>query len=376
MAAVTSVFAKPSLFRTAMFVVVAIMSLFTVDTFLHRMEVAESRVESERFFAEGKQLLAKGQNDQAVDQFRAAYSLNRANQEYQLAFGQALLAAGRLTEAEVTLSNLLQRDATSGPANLAMAHLAVKQDQSIEAASYYHRAIYGQWKNDPRANRIQARIQLTDLLAQSDSREALLAELLPLLEEAPDDLAIRKRIGHLYIAAGSPGRATDLFRDLLNRDPQDADAYAGLGEAEFARGNYRTAQTNFAAALRLHPGDADIQRQIDLSRTVLDLDPTQRGLSLEEQYKRSLKLVELALAGLKQCRVEPQQPSTADPVRNLMEASDAILKQRMPRARLNAAVETNLDQANKLWQARKTECKQTPADSQQPVALVLAKVNQ
>ena len=85
-----------------------------------------------------------------------------------------------------------------------------------------------------------------------------MAELLPLQYEAPDNLQTRKRIARLYLLAGSPSRALDLFKEILRQQPQDFDAYAGLGEAEFARGNYRTARTNFMVALRLKPADEEI----------------------------------------------------------------------------------------------------------------------
>jgi len=146
--------------------------------------------------------------------------------------------------------------------------------------------------DDASASELKARFELTDLLSHQNSRAALLAELLPLQNEAPDDDATRKKLGNLFIAAGAPARAAPILRDILRRRPGDAEAHAGLGSAEFALGNYRMAQTEFVTALRLRPNDGDTRKSLDLCSLVLELDPARRGLSPDEQYARSLTLVE------------------------------------------------------------------------------------
>ena len=57
----------------------------------------------------------------------------------------------------------------------------------------------------------------------------LLAELLPLQEEAAKDKAMQKRVAHLFLVADSPSRGAEALRDLVRQHPTDADAYAGLG---------------------------------------------------------------------------------------------------------------------------------------------------
>src|SRR5579863_6846657 len=66
--------------------------------------------------------------------------------------------------------------------------------------------------------------------------------------EASTDLQTRTRIGELFLSAGSPVRAADVFQDILRPDSENADAYAGFGEAEFAGGNYQPARTDFLNA--------------------------------------------------------------------------------------------------------------------------------
>jgi tetratricopeptide (TPR) repeat protein len=267
---------------------------------------------------------------------------------------------------------MLQRSATDGAANLAMARVMVKEGRSVEATSYYHQSIYGRWKQDAQANRVKVRFELIEVLVRQNADREVLAELLPLQDEAPDDIQMRKRIARLYLSAGSPSRALDLFREILRQQPQDFDAYAGLGEAEFARGNYRIARTDFRVALRLNPANEEIRKRLGVCETVLALDPTQRGLSTAERYRRSIKLVELAANAMNRC-VEAPTPETAH---GLAERAGQALKRRAGPSRQEEVTETNLELAERLWQARQKQCKQTPTEAEEPLALVLAKLAQ
>ena len=70
----------------------------------------------------------------ATAQFDEAISLARENPAYPLALAEALEAAGRLPEAEATLSELLERDGTGGAPNLAMARVQAKEGRLTDAA--------------------------------------------------------------------------------------------------------------------------------------------------------------------------------------------------------------------------------------------------
>src|SRR5690348_1478065 len=109
-----------SLLRTLLLSVAAIAAFFLLDTLLYRTERAESRAAAARAYAEGTSLMKQGRLLDAVGQFDEAISLARDNPAYPLARAQALLAAGHLPEAEATLTELLQNNATAGAPNLAM----------------------------------------------------------------------------------------------------------------------------------------------------------------------------------------------------------------------------------------------------------------
>jgi tetratricopeptide (TPR) repeat protein len=114
-------------------------------------------------------------------------------------------------------------------------------------------------------------------------------------------LKTRTRLGRLFLLAGSPARAADVFRGILHDAPANADAYAGLGEAEFARGNYRAAQRDFQTALRLAPDDQAARQRLDLCNELLMLDPTMRGLGPLERFSGASSLSSLRPDQTSQC---------------------------------------------------------------------------
>jgi tetratricopeptide (TPR) repeat protein len=353
-----------------LFVVIAV--LFSIDTVLARIDRDESRSEARRLFREGQRFAAEGNYLAAIGRLRSAEFLARGNRDYQLALGEALLGAGKPAEAEAAFAELLQGNANWGPAELAMARALARERRMAEAMTYYHRAIFGQWPDDSVNHRVSVRFELIDLLVAQDAKEELLAELLPLLDEAPTDLALRKRLGRWFLIAGSPGRAADVFQAIVRTSPQDAEARAGIGEAAFARGSYRTARREFQAALRLAPADTAIAARLTLVGQVLALDPTQRGLAPAERNERSRNLVRLALDGLVVCA----GPTPTASVQNVIDSTRSRLAPSVRAARRREGYEADLDLAERLWRLRQDHCAPATSSATDPVALVLARLAQ
>jgi tetratricopeptide (TPR) repeat protein len=356
-----------SVVGTLALVLIAIVVLSAVDAFLARTERSENLAEANRLAAAG----GGAKPMDAVADYKAAIAIERENPSYWLSLGEAQLTAGELADAEKTLTELLRRDSTAGAVNLALARVLVKEGRITDAVSAYHRAIYGHWERDAEKNRVNVRFELVNLLEQQGSKEELLAELLPLLDVAPEDLELRTRLGHSFLAAGSAPRAVEIFRDILRKHPQDAEAYTGLGEAEFALANYQGAHSDFQIARSLRPSDVEIQKRLDLTAQVLALDPMRRGLGPEEQYRRSLKLVDLAAAAIKRC----SSGSSAEEEDALDEAERAMTK-RATASELSAAVESDLNLAEELWKIRQQECRQASTAEEDALRLVLARIAQ
>ncbi len=360
-----------SFLGTFALVFASMAGLFVFDAFLERAQIAESRAEAERLFERGERSQAQGRYGSAIEDFRGALTFARQNVGYQLALARALLAAGKFSDADAVAAAVLASDPGNGEANLAMARILVKEDRIADAGSYYHRAIYGRWGGDAANRRLEARLELIDLLARENDKQQLLAELLPLQEEKLD-IATRERIAHLYLTAGSPSRAFDMYRVILRERPSDPGAFAGLGEAEFARGNYKTAHTEFLIASHLLPHDAELRKRLDLSSEVLSLDPSSRGLSAHERYERSSRLLEMAVESLERCKTV-DMPVDAQALLDTAQGAFAV---KLKPGGEDEATNTNVDLAEKTWQTRKRICAEAASETEEPLALILAKIAQ
>ena len=282
-------------------ILIVIMALLAADTSLARVDRRESAAHAASLYAEGQALLVSGQPHLAVERFALAFASERSNVRYQLALGEALLGDGRLEEAETTLNVVLARAQTDGAANIAMARVLTRGKRVDDAKSFYHRAIYGRWGADSVHARFVSRLELIDLLVAQGAKRELLAELLPLQEVMPDSLALRRRIGHLFILAGSPAHAVTIFRELLHRNPADGDAYSGMGEAALSLGDFRTARTDLLEASRLLPQDTAIAMRLALADTILAINPIERGLSAHERFVRAHDILARTLALAPSC---------------------------------------------------------------------------
>jgi tetratricopeptide (TPR) repeat protein len=351
-------FAGRSFLGTVALVFLAIAILSAVDMFLAGLERKETRIEAAHLFAQGRDLMQRGKKTEAIERIQDALASDRGNHDYLRTLAQAQFEAGKTADAESTIEELLQTDSTDGLATLIMGRILAKEGQFPEAISYFRRAIYGHWNGDAAGNRLRARFELIDLLARRNSKEELLAELLPVL-------------GRLFLLAGSAGRAAAVFRGVLRNVPANADAYAGLGEAEFARGDYRAAQRDFQSALRLAPVDQTTRQRLDVCNELLMLDPTVRGLGPAERFHRSLKLLDLTLDQTRPCI--GQNPSFQ--LQQFFDQAGKTLEARVSAAHQSEASEANLDLAEQLWQARRQECTPPPA-TDSPLALVLARLAQ
>jgi tetratricopeptide (TPR) repeat protein len=343
------------------------------------LDRSENLAEAQQLYEEGSRVAAQARYEGAVKLFRAALADARENRDYQLALARALTKQGQQQEAEDLLHDLLRRDANDGAFNLAMARLYAREGHTVDAASYFHRAIYGQWRAPSsrsdfdswagQRSPLAARFELTSLLVQSKDYKALLPELLALQDEAPKDLATQMRIAKLYLTAEAPSHAETMYRAMLNASPEaqhDVEVRTGLADAEFAEGAYRNAETDYLAALDLQ--DVPQTRQkLELCGQILKLDPTQRGIGVKERYERSRNLVETVLERFEKCR------GVNAPEADLVEKAQTALRGSVPAASLESAMEWNIDLAERLWHAAGQSCG-TNAQSQDPIALVLAKI--
>ncbi len=363
--------------KLALIAVVALViaALATVDKFLADAQQRSGERLAHRAYVDGLRLLNSGKADEAVEAFRKAHALDRGNIDYEIDLITALTAAGKLDRAELLTKEVLERDPNDGRANLAAAHLMIKKGMMADAESYYHRAVYGEWPTDAPAHSRSVRMELADFLAARGKQQELLAELLPLQEEAGKDPATAEHLARLFLLAGSPSRAADEYRVLIKRNPGDAAAYAGLGQAELQSGEYRLAHEAFLAASARKPNDPSIRRELDLVSTLTALDPTSRKLTSIEKYRRSRQILDLARSDLQRCATDRPGTDSVDAAQ-LLNSAGNLATSKMPASINNEMAEGVLSLAEKLWQARIKICGAATSPDEQPLRLIVEKLAQ
>lgn len=363
-------------------VLLGLVLLFGIAGFLTSSYREDRETLASLHFDTARTLAQEGRATEAIAEYRAALSLSRGDFEYQLELALALMNEGNLNEAQRHLQELLVTDPTNAIPNWAMARIADRRDDVSTAETYFHRALYGFWPPEPRpgsrptapVTRIEAHFELVDMLARNDAKPRLLAELLLLANEIPEDAETRKRVARLFLRADSPSNSGVIFENLVRQDRQDWAAYSGLGDAEFAQANYLAARNAYRTANRLNPEDADTQARLAFSDQILDFDPTLRGLSSTERHRRSQELVRVALAKVEPCRPAELPLLGPDPVQEAMDSAREMLSQTRRPRNIADALETNLSLALQFWQARLELC--PPAGDLDAADRILAKLAQ
>jgi len=339
----------------------------------------EERLRAQLHANRARQHLDEGDYQRAIEEYREALHYSRNNHGFRLGLAVALYELGRLNEAEPQLMDLRSSDPTDAVVNRLLARLHAERGKFEEAVNYYQSATYGRWPRDPLGNRIRTRLELIGLLREQGQKRRMLPELLELWHEAPEDPELRKRIGWLFLEAGSPVHANEVFRKRASADPEDAEAYLGIGEAEFALGNYLTARTNLRRALRLDPENEQARNFLDLCERVNKLDPMFRGIGQHQQFVRSQETVKRVLQRLEACW-NPQGGEFAGPPRPLPErlAADvatarSIVSGELKQERGDETIEANLSLTERLWRARNELCPEAE-ETDEPLRHVVRKL--
>lgn len=361
----------PIFLGTFALVIATIFLLVLFDTALANIDRNETRSRARSEFSAGTRLMAAGRDSEAIAHFRAATELDRDQLDYSVTLAEAMRRISRLSDAEQLLGPILERNATDGAANLAMARILAAEGRVPEAESYYHRAIYGLWPADTGPKRSAARFELIDLLARTGEKQALLAELLPIQDVSPADTILRKRMAHLFVLAGSPARAISIFRDLLRKNPRDADAYLGMGEAALSMTNFPAARMYLREAARLSRGDAGALAKLALADSLLSLDPTQRALSLDEQYRRSRLLLQRTIQSASMCL----SPNATEGKVMLDSAAAVLGAPPLGRPR-DRDVEANLSLSESLWTLPAGSCAARLRRSDELLSLLQARIQE
>lgn len=337
--------------RAATFVFALLIVAFVFTGFATSIYRQERASYGEMHYQRGQALRASGKPDEAAEEFRKALLFSPDKTEYRVSLGAALIAAGRLNEAQAHLEQLSQDDPTNGRLNVMLAEVAARRHRTQQAIDYYHRAVYEYWPADQAGERRRARWELVSLLGQAGRRNEAVGELMQLYANAPADPKIRARVGFLLLDYGAASEASQVFHDLVRDTPQDAQAHKGLGEVYFAMGDFVAARHEYQRAGRLAPKDGQIADEMALTNSVIELDPGLPDITSGERLRRSNNLLRRVLADLSGCAVNPTLQTRLDTAEKLLEAKK------------NAGEDVSLElqtTSQQLWDDRALFCPQKP----------------
>ena len=281
----------------------------------------------EAHYEKGRQLAAYGDTNTAAEEYRNALLFAPDNTDYQLSLATTLIDAGRLNEAQSHIEELLEEDPTNPGVNLLRARLALKRNRLNIATEYYQRAVYEYWPANKMTEQRQARWELADLLAKTEQRNALIAELIQLYSDAPHNPQERAKIGSMLLANGASSEALQVFRNLTKQEPNDAAAHFGLAQVYSSLGDFVSARHEYQRAAHLDPHDPKITESLGVTNEVIDMDPDLPSISSQERFRRSQNLLGRVLKDLRECPATPTPVATTPATPPPVPATKKLLQQ-------------------------------------------------
>jgi tetratricopeptide (TPR) repeat protein len=322
--------------RVLLLSLVILLLLFVGTSFAARFYHAQQASLAQQWFERGEGQLKAGQAQTALEDFRNALSYSPDNKLFEYRLAQALVAADRLVEAESYLLALAEKTPGSGPINLELARLEAGKGRTELALRYYQSAIDGIWETNTPAHRRQTQLELCQfLLAQKQVRQAQ-AELLALAANTPpEDVSMRMEVADLLLATGDQRGALAQYRQVLSRQPRNAAALAGAGQAAFETGDFRQARDDVRLAVEQNRADTQSKQRLDIAGFILENDPFQVGLTDRARAGRLRLDLAQALYRLKQCAGSLNQSLAVPAPQTALQSAyaDALKFQPQMRAR-------------------------------------------
>lgn len=262
---------------------------------------AEQRQLAAEWFTYGNQALEDDRPAEAITAFRTALTFSREDRLFRLRLAQALARDGRTTEARAYLLTLRETQPGNGPVNLELARLAAQSGDRAEAYRYYHASLEGAWSDTPGIQRRAIRMELARYLVQHGERLQAQAELIALEGDLPSHPDEQRSVAALMLEAGLASRARRVYERVLEKDRRDGPALAGAGRAAFELGDYKGADALLSEAVAAGAIGNGIQSTLSLARSIIALDPYQRGLTIRARFARAREALTIASARLERC---------------------------------------------------------------------------
>jgi tetratricopeptide (TPR) repeat protein len=191
----------------------------------------------------------------ALTYFQHAAEWNPTLPGLDINWGRAAFSAGAFAQAIVPLNHYLQANPKDNDARaeLGLSHFSLKD---YAAARKTLEPLDGSAGEAPRLQFAYA----TSLVETGDETSGI-SRLVALAKSNPNVGEVHRALGEAYAEQKAPD-ATSELEIAIRLNPADAEAHVALARLELAHGNTRAAVTHFEAALKLEPGNVDLQQEL------------------------------------------------------------------------------------------------------------------
>ena len=286
-------------------------------------------------YREGEELLALGQIDAAVLDFRNALAHTPEDLKTRAALGLALVESGHFTEASAYLSEVAKRQPQNGPVLAGLAKIAQSTGDRTKAVRLFHQALTTEWPAGLDTGHKELQITYAQLLADTGNRSEAVSLLLSLIEQSSSDAYFGKKAANAIRAIGSADQVDAAYAALAARFPADATIWLKLGDTRFTAGKDESALDAYRSALKAESHNQDAEHSVVRLEEILRLDPTPRRLSIRERARRWDLILQRILAVDGACAPAPE-----------LDTANLLLKQR---ATSLETLDQKVDAVKDLW---------------------------
>ena len=256
---------------------------------------------SVEWFERAKLDLKNNRPSAAIEALRTALLYDPRNRDFTLYLAEALAQTGRSDQALNYYLGLWQSSPNNGPVNLRLARLSAQKGDAVGAERYFNGAIFGDWPENPAANRRMASLELIDFYLNHGDTGHAESQLIILSDNLPEDPLLHIRVAKLYSRIGQDQRALNQYRQAIQLDPNDLQAMRGAAEASFHTGDYRAAQAYASRTLHLDESDSSAKRLLAVIQAIFSLNPYEHGITEAKKIKRTLQSFDIAGNRLQSC---------------------------------------------------------------------------
>ena len=198
--------------------------------------------------------------DEALVHLQNAFRIYPDDLATGMAISQIYLTSGRPAEAEKVLASMLERAPDQRGLNYSYAQVLTKLGRSADALKYLERAV----EVDPGFG--LAIQQLVEIYQSTGQWQKAADVLQPLINDDPTNLDFQRQQAYFYLRAGQSEKARARFATLLVADPKDTRTQYYLAESLSDLERYDEADRIYRQLLDKTPDDPDILASYGLAQ--------------------------------------------------------------------------------------------------------------